>query len=151
MGSTIGHQKTTPTAMKLRCSTTWMGSVVSVASYSAGMCQTRSTPLKITVADHGFTRSAQARRHRPGGPLTGERIPTSPRMHSGGATIISSRCWTMCTEKRYSSPPTSMGESRATKPTRIPAPKNHGRVRGDPTHALTSSASERMPRRQAST
>src|ERR1017187_4933245 len=115
------------------------------------MCQTSNTRLKMTVADHGFTSDAQARRHTPGGPATGERIPARPRMHRGGATIISSRCWTMCREKRYWSPPVSMGDSRAMNPSTPPAPKNHRRSGGEPTHELTSSSSLSSPRRQAMT
>ena len=101
------------------------------------------------MADHGFTSELQTLCHRAGGPLKGERIPTTPRMQSGGATIMSSRCWTMCSEKRYWSPPVSMGDCSAMKPTNTPAPKNQGRSRDEPTQGLTSSRSLSSPRRQA--
>jgi len=55
----------------------------------------------------------------------------------------------MCREKRYWSPPVSIGESRAMNPVSTPAPKNHGRVRGEPAQGLTSSSPLSNPRRQA--
>ena len=39
--------------MKLMCSTMCTGTVVSVVSYSDGMCQSRSTALKMITAGHG--------------------------------------------------------------------------------------------------
>jgi hypothetical protein len=62
IGSTTAHHTMSPTRMKLRCSTMCTGTVVSVVSYSEGMCHKRSTALKRSTAGQGRVSAHQIER-----------------------------------------------------------------------------------------
>ncbi len=53
----------------------------------------------------------------------------APIASSGAATIVISRCWTMCAEKSVVSY-VAIGEERATNSTAAPEYQAHGRQRG---------------------
>ena len=89
-----------PAVMKLMCSTMCTGTVVSVVSYSDGMCQKRSTALKRITAGQGRVTAHQMVRSVVWRSRGAGFAPAMPRRSSGGAIIISSMCCTMCSENR---------------------------------------------------
>src|ERR1700680_3242037 len=129
IGSTTPHHSKIPAPMKLRCSMMCTGTVGSVGSSSEGMCQKRSTALKIATAGHGRVTAHQMVRNAVCRSRGAGRAPAIPRRSSGGATIIKSMCCTMCIEKRYRSPPRSIGDCSAIKVISNPLKNSTGRQR----------------------
>ena len=76
------------------------GTVVSVVSYSDGMCQSSSTALKRITAAQGRVTAHQRVRSVLSRTRGAGFAPAMPRRSNGGAIIISNMCWTMCSEKR---------------------------------------------------
>src|ERR1700741_4033249 len=133
-----GHQNRVPDPRKQACSTMCQGGERKVNSYSGGACQPKvSTTNRIQVT-FGLVNQHPNRLHafhsRNG--RINSRTNVSGRtvnrgkngLHnnkSGGAIIISKRCWTMCAwSRRFEN--VSRGESSARKTVATP-PRNDAR------------------------
>ncbi len=91
-----------------------MSPLCNAASTTTGMCVMITTTLNRIVA--GRKRASQRTDRRSlGGESSTRAIQVGvPSSSSGAASIEYTRCWTMCTENRYPSPRSWMGQSEAT-------------------------------------
>src|SRR5579863_9909337 len=112
-GRTTGHQKRTPDPRKQTCSTMCQVGERKVSSYSGGACQPKVITTKRIHVTFGwvnhrpnFLHAVQSRNGRIHSRTTGRGSPINSgkngfaSKNSGGAIIISSRCWIMCTWSR---------------------------------------------------
>jgi hypothetical protein len=104
------------------CIEKWKSSTLAERVTTAGMCVTTMTMLNSASAISGFdsTRSNAIPRR----PSTARHSQSGvPIISSGGATRLSSMCWTMWTEYRWPSARSCTGQYDATKIVSSPAPK----------------------------
>jgi hypothetical protein len=133
-----GHQKSVPDPRKQACSTMCHVGERKVSSYSGGACQPKVITTNRIQATLGLVSQRPNRLHgfhnrngRIASRTNGRGRPVNsgknglPSNKRGGATIISRRCWIMCTcSRRFEN--VSRGESSARKTVATP-PRNDAR------------------------